>query len=1148
MSRRLLDPMPDGIVQSQRRASDPERSVWVTANAGSGKTYVLTARVLRLLLTGVRPEEILCLTYTKAAAAEMRSRVGERLGHWALANDAELETDIALLIGGRATGAMLERARSLFAHALETPGGLKIQTIHAFCESVLHRFPKEAQVPFSFSVIEDYQRDSMLLEARESVIAAGLRGTGEVHAVETLFGLLSDFQIETAITEALNQQRTLRRVLLRKPAAKRQLRRIIRNVGTIADVHHEITEGYPLTAAEHEAIFALVTPEPGGTDFADRLALVDARHPNPELLLDAFLTQGDRTARKTLLKKATAALIPEIMAKLVDEAGRLERLNRKLAAATLLERSDAMLDVVSAISTHYERAKRSRSLLDFDDLVERLSALLHDTDQGLWVRYKLDSGISHILVDEGQDTNLQQWDVIWALIDEFFHGESAAQRPRSLFVVGDQKQSIFSFQGADPEEFVSRGREASFAARLVRFEITPVKLHYSFRTLPNILEAVDKVFERPDLRNGVLEEDFVHHTARADKGGLVTIWPPIRETEDESDPENWATEAPTVQTQGAARQVAERMAREIRGWIDTQRPLGARGRPVTADDVLILVQVRNVLFHEIIRALVREGIPTPGADRLAVTTHIATLDMMALGDVLSNAADDLQLAALLRSPLFDVSEDDLYAVAQPRPEGTSLWSAIKSSNIPSVKRAHEALSRWRSRLDFERPFNFFSSVLYAEGGLARFRARLGAEVDDVMAQFLNLALAHEQSAQPSLLGFLAELRSREVIIKRELAEGGAGVRVMTVHGAKGLEAPIVILADAATTEIGRDRRSIYMGAEPPFFFHASSRETHADETLEHKDEADQAQKAEYWRKLYVAMTRAEDELYVTGQLTKRGKLEGSWYEAIEGALRSDAAAIVDDDGFETALVYPRLREVPAPVDLPGTTERITERLRLPRLPDYKLPRIIRPSRAAEDIALDKDSPPDEALETHAERLAGPRRSGEEARLEGIALHALLQHLAPIAPEHWDAVAAKGLAVLLPDAPQAHARIVSQARSILLRPDLAELFGPHSRGEVPMLAIGRKGGVPVTLAGRIDRLVVKPGEVLIVDYKSDALPPTDPAGAPQAYLTQLGLYALVARQLFPGHSIEAAILWTSPETLTKLPMDRLRGAVADFTIG
>jgi len=1130
--------MPQQIVAAQRDASDPERSVWVTANAGSGKTYVLTARVLRLLLSGAKPEEILCLTYTKAAAAEMRGRVAERLGQWALESEDELIKDLTALSGVPPTPAMRLRARSLFARALEAPGGLRIQTIHAFCESVLHRFPREAAVPFDFSVLEEHQRDSMLLEARETVLAAGLRGSGEAAAVETLFGLLSDFQIETAILEALNQQRTLRPVLAQPQAAKRELHKLVGNVGGIEEVMAEISSGYGLSRDDHAAIFALITPDPYGTDFVDRLGQIDPANPDADDLLDAFLTQADRTARKTLIKKATAALIPDVAARLVAEGQRLEQLYQKLVTAELVARSEAMLDVVAAISAHYEKAKRARSLLDFDDLIEKLAALLRDEEQGPWVRYKLDAGLSHILVDEGQDTNPLQWQVVGALIDDFFFGDSAADRPRTLFAVGDQKQSIFSFQGADPKVFVEAGRQYAFSARAAHFEITPVPLRYSFRTLPNVLNAVDEVFKRADLKDGALEATGVaHSTARADAGGVVTLWPPIKDQAEETDPENWPTEPPLIQTQSAQRQVAEKIAREIKGWIDAKRPLGPRGKAVSADDVLILVQVRSILFHEIIRALIRAGVPTPGADRLAVTTHIGVLDMMALGDVLSNPADDLQLAALLRSPLFDVSEDDLLAVAQPRGD-KRLWRAIESAEIPSVKAAYDQLYRWRNRLDFERPFNFYADVLYAGGGLKRMRGRFGSEIDDVMAEFLDLALSHEQSPQPSLLGFLAELRSREVTIKRELAEGGAGVRVMTVHGAKGLEAPIVILADAASTERGRDRRSIYLRAQPPLFVHASSSATHAPATSGFKDEADSDQLKEYWRKLYVAMTRAEDELYVTGYLTKQGKVDGSWYEAIEQGLGPLSESLTDAEGNTAALLYPRERPAPAKlkpvealVDLGGMG------LDLKPLPERKVRKVLRPS------SVETPSDPDRMLATRLEEGLDPTT----ARLAGTALHALLQHLAKVGLADRPAVAARALPLLLPEAPEQHQALAAKALSILSRPELQHLFAEGSRAEVPFLATALHKGETVTIAGRIDRIVVTPGGVLLVDFKSDADPMMEPERVKPGYLLQLGLYALVAKQLFPGQRIETGILWTGLESLLKLPDAALANAARGFTI-
>jgi ATP-dependent helicase/nuclease subunit A len=395
----------------------------------------------------------------------------------------------------------------------------------------------------------------------------------------------------------------------------------------------------------------------------------------PSDLLDAFLTQ-EHTARKTLLKKAVAPYSRRRGAR----GGRRRATRAALqegTAAELVARSEAVLDVVAAISRHYEAAKRARSLLDFDDLIEKLAGLLKDEAQGLWVRYKLDAGLSHVLVDEGQDTNPQQWEVIGALIDDFFFGESAADRPRTLFAVGDQKQSIFSFQGADPEVFVDAGRQYAFSAKAAHFEIAPVPLHFSFRTLPNVLEAVDIVFQRcrPDGWRSRGDGARTNGAGRGRRHGDAVA----------ADPGRGRGHRPRqLADRAAAGCDAERAAAGGRthrarnqAWIDAKRPLGPRGRAVRADDVLILVQVRSVLFHEIIRALIRAGIPTPGADRLAVTTHIGVLDMMALGDVLLNPADDLQLAALLRSPLFEVSEDDLLAVARPRGENQRLYWAMR---------------------------------------------------------------------------------------------------------------------------------------------------------------------------------------------------------------------------------------------------------------------------------------------------------------------------------------------------------------------------------------------------------------------------------------------------------------------------------------
>jgi len=1137
--------VPFDTARNQAQAANPGWSIWVSANAGSGKTYVLTRRVLRMLLAGVKPESILCLTYTKAAAAEMRRRVASALAEWAVMEPALLEKELAGIEGDALTDEMRERARTLFARALETPGGLKIVTIHAFCESVLHRFPLEAGVPFDFSVIEDEERAGMLLAARERVLAEGL---GVAGAVETLFETLSNSQIEAAIDAALGDGRKLKAVLRDLGASKRNLRKLLKvgNRGE-ADIAAEIVGETALTPQVLEQFAeAFDGNAEKGTRLVDLLARLDPLALTAGQICGLFVVDkadGTRGLRANLLNAGQRKARPDLAELLEAEQERVAALDAELMPLKLVGRSEAVLDIVAAIARQYEERKRARSLLDFDDLVSRLAALF-ETQSADWVRYKLDAGIDHILVDESQDTNGEQWRVVKAITAEFFSGAGAVDRPRSLFAVGDQKQSIYSFQGAEPRLFGETGRDYARLAENAEAPFKPLPLHTSFRTLPEILAAVDLVGDAPHIQAALLEEDKVHHnTARTMKGGSVTLWPPVQQAAEVPEGSEWPTTALETE-QTAPRQVAMRIAREIDGWIKARRPLTGRGRAVTADDVLILVQARGPLFAEIIRALRKCKLPTPGADRLNVTGHIAVMDLLALCDVLLNPADSLQLAALLRSPLFDVSEADLFELCQ-RDGGETLWQALERCTAPSCREAADRLHRWRSALDFERPFEFLAQVLYAEGGLKRFHQRMGGEVDDVFAELLKLALDHEQTNQPSLQGFVANLRSRSVSVKRELAETGGGVRVMTVHGAKGLEAPIVILADASKKPLGSQiSKPVYLLAEAPgpLLIHAAGSKAHVPGTLAHKQDIDSNLTAEYWRKLYVGMTRAEDELYVAGALTPGSdaakQLAGSWYEAIETALRPHAESQTDADGRETALVYPRERVAPLPAKAGQAGNALPPAdLDLRDVPEPVVPLIVSPSTARGHLS------PVEALDSLLEQTRDP----DQARREGIVLHALLQHLVRIDEALWPQIVPKAMVALIPEAPQVHERIGNKAMSILRRPELAELFGPNSRAEVPFLMHGERDGEPIRLAGRIDRLVVDERGVTVIDYKSDAAVPTRPEDVPGNYVTQLGLYALVAGQLFPGQAVHAAILWTQLESLMNLPPDLLAAGSKGFTM-
>ncbi len=1139
--RPLHDPLDPDITGAQRRAANPLSSIWVEANAGSGKTRVLTDRVLRLMLAGIRPDQILCLTYTKAAAAEMRQRVADRLAEWALASDQVLLKVLEELTGAPPTEAMQGDARKLFATALETPGGLRIQTIHAFCEAVLHRFPVEAGVPFDFGVIEDFEREQLILAARETIMAAGLKGEGPVPgAVATLFDTLSDHALDEATRVALASSAALRTILADREGAVQRLRRLlsVRKGESSEALRQELLTGYPLTREDHERLFRISTPDATSTRrLEDRLFRLDPTAPREAELVNIFMTDGK--IREKLVKADFIKAAPDLATHLDNESRRVERLADRLRRTRLVERSEALIELLGAIVQRYQDDKRARSLLDFDDLIARMAGLLANDEVGPWVRYKLDGGLHHILVDESQDTNPEQWKVIDLLVEDFFE-PGGIEGPRTLFVVGDGKQSIYSFQGADPERYKDVGNEYVIRAQAAKVTYEKVKLNTSFRTLPGVLEAVDLVFADPQRRDAVLEEaEIRHRTARRDPGGTVTLWPYVQEPPPETPgDEGWVVDAP-IDTRSAVRQVAERVAAEIRAWLDSERPLAARGRAVRAEDILVLVQSRSALFHELIRALRRQRIPTPGADRLAVTSHIAVLDLMALGDVLLNPADDLQLGAILRSPLFDVSEDELMAVAANRPDRQTLWQALAESEHPAARNAASQLGAWRGRLDLERPYDLFARILNAEGGLKRFHARLGQEVDDVFAEFLDLALAHEQTQQPSLQGFLNQMRTRDVTIKRELSERAAGVRVMTVHGAKGLEAPIVILADAtakpATTQLNRPVYIAHAEGLGEVLVHLAAKDDTLPGIGDIRRSSSAHQLKEYWRRLYVAMTRAEDELYLTGALTASARPDGSWYDAVASALEPHAAEVAAGMRFPRETPPPRAAEPGPPVA--GVAEAP---VMLPPLPRPVLIPALAPSRLLSHSA----SPESELLGTAAEAV----RDAEAARRSGLALHALLQHLPTIAPALRPDIARRALLALWPEGAAEHLPLTATALSIVANPEFAELFGPRSRAEVPFLAEGTRRGERARFAGRIDRLVIRPDSVLIVDFKSDARPPERAEDVPKHYLAQLGLYASVARQLFPSARLEAAILWTRLESLLNLDSAALAEAAAEFTIG
>ncbi|MEF3364915.1 double-strand break repair helicase AddA [Methylocystis sp. 9N] len=1183
-------PVASETERRQRMASDPRTSAWVSAHAGSGKTHVLTQRVLRLLLEGTRPSQILCLTYTKAAAANMAARVFDALAQWATLDDAQLAESIARIGAAAASRQDLDFARKLFAHAVETPGGLKIQTIHAFCEKLLHIFPFEANVPAAFRVVEDMERAELMEAARRRALEGAIRARGALHgALELVARETSGAGFNALCEELLRHRATVARIGERDDYAARLNAALgLRPDETLARVEAAMIE----EGEAPDAWPALAAMLRGGSSndrkLADSLEAAYALAPHPSCIdayLSAFFTQKGEPRGVGKTKIVTAGLAkgePQLLARMEAERDRLAPLIEKRKAAAAAERSLALAQIGDAILAEYERAKRLRGLLDYDDLIEGARRLLFRSSPS-WVLYKLDSQIDHILLDEAQDTSAKQWDILAAIADEFCAGVGAraatGKRARSFFAVGDEKQSIFSFQGAAPWRFDEMRRDFQRRFETVEMRFQWVRLTQSFRSAPGVLQAVDDIFALEENRLGLCadpEEPAPRHESwKHDVPALIEIWEPIGQTKAE-EPADWRLPLDYADANDPAERLAHKLARKIKALLAPENgecveDKGAP-RPVRAGDILILVRKRGALFEAIIRALKSEHVPVAGADRLDLAAHIAVNDLVALGRAALLPDDDLTLATLLKSPFFGFDDDDLIALAPHRP--TSLYAALAQSDDARFRAAAQRLNEL-ARAAAQTPFDFYSGVLGPGGGRKQLVARLGAEADDAIDEFLKLAASFEREQPSSLTSFLATVESLDLSIKRDMEMVGGAVRVMTAHAAKGLEAKIVFLPDTCGAPAGKHDPKLYrLGAEedaplawslgkesdPPAL--AQAREAHR------RDE-----RAEHQRLLYVALTRAEERLYISGCHGPSGPAAGCWHQSIRNALEASCENLPDPFDSESTIL--RRGEAPPRFDLARMASSsgdvdIPSFATTPAAPEAAPAPPLRPSSALAGA----DAAPSLG------EMAARSRADAERLLYGRLAHALLQHLPACAPEHREKAAQRFLVVRggFLDA-ERRAELAKSALDVIADARLAALFGPDSTAEVDIVAtldhaaFGRnrpnadnvidsesleralrekpastfsqralENGVGVS--GRIDRLAVTPSEILIADFKTGR----PCAVLDDAHLRQLALYRAAVAPLYPGKRPRCFLIWTQNARVVEAEEAALDAAFARAVAG
>ncbi len=1107
----------------QRDASDPAEHIWLSASAGTGKTYVLSARVLRLLLRGVKPDAILCLTFTKAGAAEMAERVHERLAYWVRLEGPLLAAELKALDEDFGL-AQVADARTLFAKVLEARGGgLRIMTIHAFCQTLLAGFPLEAGIAPGFRPLEGREEAALVQTVLAELIIQAERD-GDVRLLDDARAM----SLRLGETEAV--------AFLRRAArASEALEVLGSGIGPVVRRAMDVPADFDpadIGAACADGAF-------------DRAGLLDLARMQVDWGTQTGEAAADRISEWLLgSPEARARELPQLALVWKTQAGefrkngpkdrgfpalieRLDAWSSELIALTA--RAELSSDVTAALGAGqryaraYADAKRVRGLVDFDDQIQLTRKLLMEPGMGDWIRYKLDQATNHILVDESQDTNRAQWDIVDALAAEFWAGDGAKDdKFRTIFAVGDYKQAIYGFQGTDPQHYKRAGLQFELKALNAGQELRQLSLDQSFRSSPPVLKVVDSLLDElgPDAL-GLEVASSLHGSFKGGPGEVLLLQPVTAEqdTEDEGE-EGWIP--------SATRDLATKLAKQVKAWLDEPIWLAGKGRALTPGDVMILVRKRSDIAPLLVARLHEEGVPVAGVDRLKLQAPLAVQDLLAAMRFGAQPQDDLNLANLLVSPLIGWSQDDLFAVAHGR--AGMLWDAVPAGD------ARHALLDMLSAADNITPYAFLENLLSGVlQGRKKLLARLGEEARDPIDELLIAALQYEREGTASLQQFLDWFDRGETDVVRDAGAAGDAVRVLTVHGAKGLQAPLVILADAcADPEKAQDRNFKWtiegVVNDLPIPKPRGAERALVASLAASMDEIDDKAKKEHWRLLYVAMTRAEERLVIAGSLGPRAKRvvpPESWHAAVERAMMRLDSVKSDDLNWGAVLRYGQshsassapLREPMAKFSRKGAEGAERTGFALPEWLDQAAPQEARPPRPLAPSSIGQDDvanpPPSAAMAEAAER--------------GRLLHSLFERLPALAPGERRAAGARWLATV-----EADAGLVDAALRVIDDPRFADIFAPDALAEAPIAGVVDG----VVIAGTVDRLCVTDTSVEIVDFKTGWRVPSSVGEIPVPHLRQMAAYVAVLSGVFPDREVSASLLYSEGPVLHRLPTDLL----------
>lgn len=1091
----------------QRLAADPKKSVWVGASAGTGKTKVLSDRVLRILLNGTNPAKILCLTYTKAAAVQMNSRVAKKLSQWAIMSDNKLEEELLALYGqlpndNKSLSLLKAKARQLFAVLLDTPGGIKIQTIHSFCQEILKRFPLEANISPYFEVLDDRGSLEAITEIKNKILTtAQLSPESEIgKAISYITSTISEYSFPKIIDDIIKMRSKVEKSIIAFNGKQNLLDAVSKKLNMADDLSIEkiMKEFFNLTPKEN--LYRLVD-----AGYNDLITWLDQTYDisKYEQYFSIFLTQKNeiRSVSKDKKLKQNEQLIQIFN----DEANRCLAAIQKIKSYNVYQSTKAVIILATELIDNYRKFKQTRAKLDYNDMILITKNLLEKKDAAKWVLYKLDGGIDNILIDEAQDTSPDQWSIISAISDEFFAGLGASENTRTIFAVGDRKQSIYSFQGADPDKFDEmREHFAKLSPDFIK-----VNLDVSFRSTDAILDTVNQIFADENVKKGVasINEDVEHIAFRKGEAGRVEFWECI-EPEDTKADDTWRLPIKHSQEISTSSQMAQMIARKIKDFVSSKQLLVSQNRPLQYGDFLILVRSRDAFCEEFIRECKSLNINISGIDRIKLMEQIAVQDLVSLGKFLLLPEDDLSLAEVLKSPLFGLDDNDLFELCYQR-TGT-LWASLTKNK--KYSQTTEILVNLLKLADNMRPFELYNYILSKNGGRKKYFERMGYEAEDGIDEFLNLSLVFEQEHIASLQNFINWICEDDVEIKREMEQSKNDmVHMMTVHGSKGLQAPIVILPD--TTRVPSSSRGAEFLWDEDLFLYPYCAADFDDVCDNLKNKQNNKMLEEYRRLLYVATTRAEDTMIFCGFRKKNKIPENSWYSIFKNIFTKFA------DNNENVWTYKneqllKIEEKKIAQNF-NTEDKIPDFMFTPAENEKPLSKPLTPSK------LDEEPASISPLHIVDNTIFYKR---------GTIIHKLLQFIPDIDKNKQSEAITKYLKNIAPDfSEEERHNISNDVISLINNPDFGIVFGPNSQAEVPIMGeINEK-----IISGQIDRLIITDEKVIVVDYKTNRYTPQTIAEVPQIYLLQLSAYKALLQKIYPQKEIETYILWTNNAFMMKI---------------